>query len=130
MGLTARLPPGLTFLLLGALTFNLIFLRLPSLISPAEPAPSPSLPEPAPPRDRLSSFPRAVVGFFCPGPRFTEFCAGDLGREAGSVGVFTPEPRVEAVPCLFFCFLRDDSLPLPSDPGDPARFKDLEEAER
>ena len=135
LGLVARLPLGLTFLLPS---FNLSLFLLPSLISPPDPAPSPSLPEPAlPPRGLFRSFPRVAVGFFCkPGlferPAFeSELIAGEREREGGPLGVLTPDARLEVVPCCFFCFFLADSFPLASDRlGDPARFNDFEEAFR
>ena len=58
-GLAALLFPGVAFLLGGFVLVNLILMRLrvPSLISAPDPAPSPSLPEPAPVRGRLLSGP-------------------------------------------------------------------------
>ena len=52
-GLPARLPLGVLLPLPGLVNFSLIRLRLPSLISAPEPAPS--LSEPAPVRGRLFS---------------------------------------------------------------------------
>ena len=136
LGLVARLPPGLTFLLPGAPVFNLIFLRLPSLMSPPDPAPSPSLPEPAP-RGRFSSFPRVAVVFFfklavpLERPAFvSELMAGERERE-GPFGVLTPEARPDDVPCFFFCLFCADSFPLASERSwDPERFSVLEVALR
>ena len=76
-GLPLRLPCGVPFLL-GIPSFNLTRLRVPSLISPPEPAPpSLSLPEPPPPprgrlAERLDSF-RDKIG-----------CEADSGREGES----------------------------------------------
>ena len=69
-GLPLRLPCGVPFLL-GMPSFNLTRLRVPSLISPPEPAPpSLSLPEPPLPRGRLAE-------------RLDNF-RDKFGREAGS----------------------------------------------
>lgn len=56
-GLPALLPCGVQFLGDGMPSLSLMrFFAVPSLISPPEPAPSPSLPDPAPPvRERLLS---------------------------------------------------------------------------
>lgn len=55
-----------------------------------------------------------------PGTGAEEDGAGDIGRDPG-IGVLVPVGWEE---CFFFCFFRDDSLPLDSEGfGDPERFK-------
>lgn len=86
------------------------FLRVPSLISPPEPAlPSVSLPEPW----------RRFAGILGSLP----ICiGGDPGRE-GAWRVEDAWGWGVVRGCFFFCFLREDSLPLASEfRGDPARF--------
>ena len=81
-GLPLRLPCGVPFLL-GMPSFSLTRLRVPSLISPPEPAPpSLSLPEPEPPpwgrlAGILDNF-RDKVGCEADSGR-----AGESGREGG-----------------------------------------------
>jgi len=120
-------------------------LRPPSLISPPEPAVSPSLPEPAPPRERL----RASEMVFCgttadfrggceparavavSGTVLVGRGIGDLGRDGGPLGVDMPVLSLEDSPCFFLGFLREDSLPLASERfGEPGRLRELEDAVR
>ena len=52
---------------------------------------------------------------------------GDRERDGGPLGVLVPVPRLDEVPCFFFCFFLADSFPLASDTfGEPVRFKLLE----
>ena len=56
--------------------------------------------------------------------------AGDMGREAGGLGVDVPVGRGEE-PCFFLCFLRLDSLPLASELlVELGRLRDVEEVVR
>ncbi len=116
-GLAALLPCGDPFLL-DMVSFS-FFLRVPSLMSPPEPAlPSVSLPEPW----------RRLAGILGSLPVET---GGEPGRE----GAWRAEDDwgwEEVRGCFFFCLLREDSLPLASElRGDPARFlRLLLEAER
>ena len=116
-GLPALLPCGDPFLL-DMVSFS-FFLRVPSLMSPPEPAlPSVSLPEPWRRfAEVLGSLPLGM--------------GGDPGREGGCR---VDEDWIWAATrgCFFFCFLRADSLPLASESrGDPGRFlRLLEEVER
>ena len=107
------------------LSFGICFLRVPSLISPPEPAaPSPSLPDPAFERgcrEKLEGL-REIAGRDPSGAddeggrRF-----GEVGREGGWMGC---EP---ALPSNIRCFFRDDSFPLASEMlGEPGRLRDLE----
>ena len=107
-GLPALLPCGDPFLL-DMVSFS-FFLRVPSLISPPEPAlPSVSLPEPW---RRLAG----ILGSLPVG------IGGDPGRE-GAWRVEDAWGWALVRGCFFFCFLRVDSLPLASEfRGDPARF--------
>ena len=95
------------------------FLRVPSLMSPPEPAlPSVSLPEPWRRfAEVLGSLPLGM--------------GGDPGREGGC-RVDEDWTWAATRGCFFFCFLRADSLPLASESrGDPGRFlRLLEEDER
>lgn len=110
-GLPARLICGVP-LLDGWRTLSLMRIFVPSLISPPEPAPSPSLPEPAFERD----FPLAPRMEGAGTPRL-----GDMGREGGCAG------WDEETPLVFLCFLRVDSLPLASERlGEPGRFNEEE----
>jgi hypothetical protein len=112
------------------LTSILIFLRVPSLISPPDPAPSPSLPDPAPPgRGRLPSVSLLTIvriaGFLLVCEEDPPSCApaGERDRGVFPLGVLAPVPKRE---CAFFCFLRDDSFPLRSEAlADPLRLSEL-----
>ena len=111
------LTPGLPRALIGFLAVVLTRLRLPSLMSPPEPAPSPSLPD-APPRGlflRLSvpDPTRTAGGFFCSCAASCEIGAGDLDRDLLPFGVLAPVLSLE--PVDFFNFFREDSFPLASD---------------
>jgi len=124
-GLPLLLPCGVPFLLV---MFNFSFwrFRAPSLMSPPEPAPpSVSLPEP-PPRGRLTGRPdvlRERVGW---GAEDGGARGGEPGREGGCRVLFAwawgCDDDVRG--CFFFCFLREDSLPLASElRGDPGRLR-------
>lgn len=117
-------------------------LRLPSLISPPEPAPSPSLPDPAPPRERLMgsalTFGRADVlrGGWEParaapasGAVLVGRGMGDRGLDGGPLGVDMLVLSFE--PSFFLTFLREDSLPLASERlGEPGRLREEEDEVR
>ena len=49
---------------------------------------------------------------------------GDRERDGGPLGVLAPVPKLDEIPCFFFCFFRVDSFPLASDAfGEPTRFR-------
>ena len=142
-GLPARLRVGLPGLLVGLESLSLMRLRVPSLVSPPEPAPSPSLPEAAVPgpRGRLSGREGIAAGalrsgccWVWEGGRGAEEGGGgfgDRGREGGPLGVEMPLWRDEPRPCCFFFFFRVDSLPLASERlGEPGRLSEPEDAVR
>ena len=94
----------------GCESLSLTRLRVLSLISPPDPAASPSLPEPALERGRL--LPTAGADELG-GARF-----GDIGLDGGCAGWDCGSP-------FFLCFLREDSFPLASDIfGDPGRLSE------
>ena len=123
-GEPARLPFGETGLLPLVLapmfSFSLCFLRVPSDISPPEPAPpSSSLPEPA--RGRLLPCEAGGIG-------------GELGRDDGArVGCVTVTwgDWEDFVFFLTFFLERADSLPEASEAiGEPERLRLVEEVAR
>lgn len=93
-------------------------MRVPSLISPPEPG-SASLPDPAAARLRFGTASELaalrIVGFLIGTPAVLASDtapAGERERRELPLGVLAPVARRE---CDFFCFLRDDSLPLRSE---------------
>ena len=149
-GLPALLSLGLPLLLLGLESLSLMRFRLPSLISAPEPAPSPSLPDPAPVRARLLfsglTVSRIIEPLRCGCGRATGCVpeetsagsgaeevgagAGERGLEGGPLGVDMPVAGFERL-YFFLCFLRDDSLPLASERlGEPGRLRDVEDTVR
>lgn len=109
-GLPARLICGVPFRE-GCPSLSFMRFFVPSLISPPEPAPSPSLPEPAFERECLVPAPGADEDGSAK--------LGDIGLEGGCTGCEDERPL------CFLCFLRDDSLPLASEMlGEPGRLSE------